>query len=113
MNGNSSAGTVNMNVPHVVGDSWAGSKTMIKNEEGQKAALLHFLSAFTFESKWPWPWKTQAAHTSSCGKDVQEPSQKNHTRLVQASLVDRGTTIFLLVCKCMGCCFLYSWGLAK
>ena len=113
MNGSSSAGTVDMNVPHVVGDSWAGSKTMIKNEEGQKAALLHFLSAFTFESKWPWPWKTQAAHTSSCGKDVLEPSQKNHTRLVQASLVDRGITIFLLVCKCMGCCFLYSWGLAK
>ena len=75
--------------------------------------VAHDLSTFTCESKWPWPWKTQAAHTSSCGKDVQEPSQKNHTRLVQASLVDRGTTMFLLVCKCMGSCFLYAWGLAK
>ena len=40
MNGNSSAGTVNMNMLHVVGDSWAGSKTMIKHgdcgEQGRK-----------------------------------------------------------------------------
>ena len=89
MNGSSSAGTVDMNVPHVVGDSWAGSKTMIKNEEGQKAALLHFLSAFTFESKWPWPWKTQAAHTSSCGTDVQEPSQKKQPIFHVRPSIDR------------------------
>ena len=51
MNGNSSAGTVNMNMLHVVGDSWAGSKTMIKHgecgEQGRKQKKEGWTGAFS------------------------------------------------------------------
>ena len=51
--------------------------------------VAHDLSTFTCESKWSWPWKTQAAHTSSCGTDVQEPSQKKQPIFHVRPSIDR------------------------